>query len=343
MNLYHVFADDDLTFDFVTITDYSEKSRAARLTDILGRGGYLLQEKILLPASLSAQASRFSACAIDPDRCNLPLVLLGHPDLPPQYSAFIVRPKNSRVRITKGNDSIKVEADGLNILFSAPLFSQNHKTFSSFCLPFDQLSRLLRDQGMSESAIARTWLYLDNILGDYEILNQAREAFFATWHSTGIEGRVPQGNPLAPQACAFSGERLSIRQQASPLQDEATRYGKLFSRCVVVALPRLSLVYISGTAAIDRTGASVHAGNFDSQLSFTLDVLRAILRETGGDFSQVAQATVYLKYAKDFEACLKKLQEVGFPRERALFHLDTPVCRDDLLCEIELTAAIEKG
>ncbi len=349
MNVYQIFADDALSFDFVTISELSEQDSRILLKECVGRGGYVLQERLLLPKPLAAEAQRFSVFDLEPEKCNAPLILLSDAGLPPQYSAFLVRPHDSRVKVNKRADSIKVESDGLNLFFSAPLSSREDRTTSSFTKAFDELSRALRGQAMIEANIARTWLYLDDILSDYGLLNEAREAFFAKWHhpeehmipaSTGIEGHARAGEPLILQACAFFGERLSIRQQASPLQDEATRYGKLFSRCVVVELPRHRLVYISGTASIDRTGASVHQGDFDRQMVFTLDVLLAILRETGGDFSHVGQAAVYLKRGKDLEKSRKILNEAMFPTQRALFHLDTPVCRDDLLCEIELTAAI---
>ena len=348
MTVYSILADEDLSFEFVTITDLAKEDSRTHLNEILD-GAYVLQEKILVPPRLFSETSSFSAAALHPDACNPPLVLSGHPDLPARYSAFIVRPHSSRARAHKRQDSVKVSSNGLNLLFTAPLSSRQDRTASSFLTAFNTLGRALKDQAMGEADLARTWLYLDNILKDYESLNQARDAFFARWHkpgkhlipaSTGIEGRTPAGEPLILQACAFSGERLSIRQQASPLQDEATRYGKRFSRCVVVELPCHRLVYISGTASIDRTGASVYQGDFMRQLAFTLDVLLAILRETGGDFSHVAQSTVYLKHSKDFERSLGILHDAMFPTQRALFHLDTPVCRDDLLCEIELTAAI---
>lgn len=98
------------------------------------------------------------------------------------------------------------------------------------------------------------------------------------------------------------------------------------------------MVYISGTASIDKTGASIHQGDFEKQLVFTLEVLSAILKQVHADFSHVVQATVYLKNHRDFNACTGILDRSGFPRSKTLIQLDTPVCRDDLLCEIELTA-----
>lgn len=347
-----LLAEDDFTLEFRTIHDLTPLSGNFPLPDMIGPDGYVLQERIILPPSLADKKVDFSTQTIAPLRCNAPLVLIGHPDLPLQYSSMIARPKPGQSRVEKYDAAIKVVADEQNLLFSAPLFSENEKTVGSFLSAFDRIGSVLAACGMDETAIARTWLFLDDILRDYETLNQARKIYFDRWHSpdchfipasTGIEGHVVNLKPLTVQISAFSGKHLAIRQQAFPLQNEATDYGKLFSRSVVVELPRCRLVYISGTAAINKAGTSMHAGHFEKQLHFTLEVLSAILREVNGDFSHLAQATVYLKKHEDLKACLSILEGAGFPRARTLFVPDTPVCRDDLLCEIELTAVTGKG
>ena len=351
MNSLIKIPEDDFTLEFRTINHLNPLDIGTLLPEMLGRDGYVLQEKIIIPPRQAVQASGYSAQSIDPSRGNAPLILIGHPRLPVQYTSMILRPKQGKARVEKHEKAIKVIADDMNLLFGAPIFSEAEKTVASFSSAFGSISDVLSDCGMKETAIARTWLFLDDILSDYDLLNQSRKTFFARWHSpnhhfipasTGIEGHVPDSRPLAIQFCAFSGKRAAIRQQASPLQDEATRYGKLFSRCVVVELVRHQLVYISGTAAIDKTGNSVHPGNLEKQLTYTLEILLAILKAVHGNFSQVVQAVVYLKRQEDFDPCLQILADSGFPCERALFQLDTAVCRDELLCEIELTAVTRR-
>ena len=347
MNSRIIVSEDDFTLEFRTIHHFAPADRETLLQDIIGPDGYVLQEKIILPPRLADQAAGYCAQSVDPSKCNSPLILIGHPDLPVQYSSLIARPKQGRSRAEKRDNAIKVTADEMNLLFSAPLFSGAEKTAGSFSSAFGKVSGVLRNCGMEEASIARTWLYLDDVLNDYHLLNEARESFFARWYSpgnhfipasTGIEGHVAGLRPLTIQFGAFSGKRVSIRQQASPLQNEATRYGKLFSRCVVVELPRHQFVYVSGTASIDKAGISVYKDDFDKQLVFTLEVLSAILREVNGSFTNVVQASVFLKKHEDFDVCQRILSRAGFPRSQTLFHLNTPVCRDDLLCEIELTA-----
>jgi enamine deaminase RidA (YjgF/YER057c/UK114 family) len=159
--------------------------------------------------------------------------------------------------------------------------------------------------------------------------------------STGIQGHMTGNEDLAVEFCAFSGNNITIKQIASPLQNEPTAYGKLFSRAVAVVFPNSKLLLISGTAAIDKTGSSVYIGNFESQMAFTLEIVSAIISQENGGFPNVAQAIVYLKRRKDMDSCLRILDQTGFPRDRAVFQLDVDVCRDNLLCEIEVTALIK--
>ena len=56
-------------------------------------------------------------------------------------------------------------------------------------------------------------------------------------------------------------------------------------------------------------------------------------------FSSVMQAIIYIKKKEDLEVCRDLLAQNGFPQNRALFLVDTDVCRDELLFEIELIAS----
>ena len=75
-------------------------------------------------------------------------------------------------------------------------------------------------------------------------------------------------------------------------------------------------------------------------MTFVLEVVSGILHQVNGAFADVAQAILYLKRSKDLASCLRLLDEAEFPRARTMFQIDTPVCRDNLLCEMEVTAVI---
>ncbi|KIE17563.1 hypothetical protein DS62_02345 [Smithella sp. SC_K08D17] len=111
---------------------------------------------------------------------------------------------------------------------------------------------------------------------------------------------------------------------------------------MIVEFPKSKLLYISGTASIDKTGISVYPGDLKSQMEFTLERKSAILKQEGCDYSNIAQAIIYLKRSEDMRSCIAMLDKMGFPRDRALFQLGVDICRDNLLCEIEATAVINK-
>jgi enamine deaminase RidA (YjgF/YER057c/UK114 family) len=343
--------EDTFGLEFLTINNFDVDADKSYLADII-RDGYILQERIIVPPHLIAKAESCCALSINKSKANSPLIFIGHSDLPVQYSAVIARLKKSSAQIEKDDEAIKIIADGINLLFSAPIVCCSDATSHSFFASFEEISKILHAHQMRESAIARTWLFLKNILKDYESLNLARESFFAKWYSpsanhfipssTGIQGHIKGDNILTMEFCAFSGRDISIRQILSPLQNEPTAYGKLFSRAVAVYLPHNELVLISGTAAIDKSGTSVHIGNFDLQMTFTLDVVKALLHEAGGTFSNIAQAIIYLKNYKDLSSCIRILDEAGFPRGKVLFLLDVDICRELLLFEIEVMAVISR-
>lgn len=350
MNPQILLDHDDFQMEFRTILNPAPLSENSFLADLLGANGFVLQERIILSPDTAKRAAEFSARTVDPSRCCAPLIIIGHSSLPVQYASVIARPKQGRARIERTGQALRVTSDGTALLFSDPLLSEQDSSVYSFSRAFDGIGRTLREGGMDQNALVRTWLYLENILRDYDALNAARKMFFDPWRpadapfmpaSTGIEGRTPASKPLSVQFCAFSGNHLSIRQQPSPLQNEATAYGKLFSRCAVVEFPRSRLAYISGTAAIDKDGRSLYPGDLEKQMKFTLEVLSAILRELNGHYAHTAQAVVYLRRHQDLDLSRLILMQADFPVERCQFLADTTVCRDELLCEIELTAVTE--
>lgn len=312
----------------------------------LGDNDYVLQERIIVPSDMANMPGRYPSMTLTPDRCNPPLILKGHRDLPFQRAFVVARIEDATSKVDKSDNAIKITSGESTVLYGAPIFGRP----GSFLTAFKKISDVLKSFQMRESDMVRTWLFMNDILKDYGELNEAREKYFSQWHgpdgkfipaSTGIQSRTIGHNGLAIEFCAFSGKNISIRQISSPLQNEPTAYGKLFSRAVLVELIRSKLLFISGTAAIDKAGRSVYAGNFEKQLKFTLDVLMEILEQQNAGFSSIAQAIVYLKRGGDLKNGMNLLEKMDFPSEKSLFQIDVDVCRDDLLCEIEVTAVVQ--
>lgn len=318
------------------------------ITEMAGNKGYVLQEIIIAPPHMLDQVKQYSVKTMAPERCNLPLIFTGSPGHTVQYASIIAKPQDKKTRVDVRDTAVKITSDGISLLYGSPILSAE-RDGGSFTAAFNKISEVLQNFSMRETSIARTWLFMNNVLRDYENLNTAREQYFAKWHcpvnqfmpaSTGIQGQMIGREALAIQFCAFSGNHVAMKQIPSPMQNEPTAYGKLFSRAVSVDFPHSKLILISGTAAIDKSGASVHAGDFKGQMGFTLKTVSAILDQENGGFDDIAQAIFYLKRRDDMDCCLRILEEKGFPCERALFQLDVDVCREDLLCEMEVTAVM---
>ena len=258
--------EDGFCLEFVTGNGNVFQNNSSLRKDILSDDDiYVLQEIIIAPPHMINQVNNYSSMTIVPHKSNPPLIFVGHQDMSVQYSSITATTKKGKSVAEKSDTAIKIMAEGINILYSAPILRGQIKQGSFYANAFSQISDVLKSFKMRESAIARTWLFMRDILKDYEELNEARKEFFNTWRlpgnnflpaSTGIQNRMHGNEVLAFEFCAFSGDNIAIEQVSSPLQTEPTAYGKLFSRAVSVQFPQSKLLFISGTAAINKAGSS---------------------------------------------------------------------------------------
>ena len=100
-----------------------------------------------------------------------------------------------------------------------------------------------------------------------------------------------------------------------------------FERAKSVTTDGSRLVYISGTAAI-RGEESLTGVGIERQLDITMENIAQL---TGN--AEICLLRVYLKYPEDYEAVKRKLAS----REKtvSVCYLETDVCREELLIEIE--------
>ena len=63
-----------------------------------------------------------------------------------------------------------------------------------------------------------------------------------------------------------------------------------------------NVIYTSGQIALDPATGNLLDGTFEIQARRVFDNLRAVLQEAGGDFKNVARATVYLLDLANFQA-----------------------------------------
>lgn len=212
---------------------------------------------------------------------------------------------------------------------------------------FENIEAALRRAGMSMVNVARTWLFLDDLLAWYGPLNQVRREFFERCHlfdhtvpaSTGVGVKPPAGAALVAGAWAVepANGSLFVGEVGSPLQCPAPEYGSCFSRAVEIVTPGWRRMFISGTASIAPKGDSVCAGDVEGQIDLTMQVVRAILVSRELDYSDVTRATAYLRNPADaplFRRWCVKLGLENWP----LVTTQAVVCRDELLFEIEVDA-----
>lgn len=210
----------------------------------------------------------------------------------------------------------------------------------------------LRAQGVAYDRVARTWLYLNDILDWYGPFNEVRTRMYGEWGvggtnpvpppaSTGILGRVD-----APLACSMdllsvSGPgrtEATVQQMHNPAQNEAYAYGSSFSRGMAIRDGGLCTAYISGTAAINEAGHSIFEGDAGAQTTCTLDKIAALLGTCGMDLDDIVTATLFVKRMADAEA-VREVCVARAPRLARATYVLADVCREELLFEAEVTAA----
>lgn len=214
---------------------------------------------------------------------------------------------------------------------------------------FSHLETALDMAGFALADVVRTWFFNDDILGWYAAFNQVRSAHYAgvKWRtgslpaSTGIGARNPAGGALVVGARALRSADGAVRatEVGSPLQCPAPAYGSAFARAMELKLDGGRQLLVSGTASIDPDGRTAWAGDPVRQVGRTLEVIGAILQARAMGFGDVTRATAYYRDAADRRHFDRWLADHGW-QAMPVVHTQSVVCRDDLLFELELDAAV---
>jgi len=207
----------------------------------------------------------------------------------------------------------------------------------------------LRQSGATMKSVARTWLWLRDICGWYDDFNATRNAFFQAeglidavacrTHlpaSTGIGLYGANGAACTLDLIAMPGAEDEIQLiEAGGDQNSAFNYGSAFSRAAVAPMPAGPTLFISGTAAIDRAGATEHIGRIENQIDDTLAHVRALLKQADCTDEQVLTALVYCKTPQVERVFGERYPDLSWPRLTMI----GDVCRPELLFEVEVTAS----
>ncbi|MEE9369385.1 MAG: hypothetical protein V3V05_11075 [Pontiella sp.] len=212
---------------------------------------------------------------------------------------------------------------------------------------FEKMESLLKQADMEFTDIARTWLYLNNLLEWYDEFNAVRTKFFqerGTFDkmvpaSTGIGAGSAAGEEMVCALLAVKPKHDGVKVFAvpSPLQCPAIDYKSSFARAVEIDQPGSRLLTISGTASIEPGGETLHIGDTKKQIELTMEVVHEILKSRNMDWKDTARAIAYFKDDSEASLLEEYCNQHGLPElPIAISHAD--VCRHDLLFEIELDA-----
>ncbi len=213
---------------------------------------------------------------------------------------------------------------------------------------FEKMESVLQQAGVDMFSVARTWMWLKDILAWYDDFNKVRNDFFIGHGliAEGISRRMPAstgiGVTAANVACAM--ELVAVVEPAGSIeyleaggkQSSAYDYGSAFSRAVRAVTPAGKTVYVSGTASIGADGKTTNVGDSRAQIAATIDNVRAVFDEMNCEDSDVVQTIVYCKTAEIEKLFHDECAESGRPWITVI----SDVCRHDLLFEIEAIAAI---
>jgi len=233
--------------------------------------------------------------------------------------------------------------------YAAGLYGRGENAYEQTLAMLDVAEGLLQKAGMDFKDVVRTWIYLREMERDYEALNRARRAFFDERGidplpaSTGIGGGpVPAEHDLCLGLYAVKAARPSVRTvMTTPTLNEAPLYGSDFSRGMRITEANKVALHISGTASIDEAGNTAHVGDFDAQVDRMLVNVATLLEGQGATFGDVVSAVTYLKHPTDAQRLREKFREAGFEGFPNVM-VEAPVCRPELLCEVEALAVLPR-
>jgi len=219
---------------------------------------------------------------------------------------------------------------------------------------FEHAGTLLDSAGLSYRKVVCTRIYLRRLLEWYDEFNGVRTPYYEKLGlmngkdrvripaSTGIQGKMSDDCECFMDVLAVSKGAADIcpfTRLYNPLQSEATDYGSAFARGVCVDLPDARYVLISGTAAIDENGRSVHPGDPLGQTRRTIANFETILKAGGAALTDLYHVVWYCKDPSHATIVREEMTRRGWPRFPCAI-VQADICRDDLLVEVDGSAVI---
>ena len=323
-----------------------------------------LQQKVFGPSwcraeVLEARAQAFAEADLDPSApC---LYLSGRLDHAEPLSAQVwaVSPRGTEVRVTTtgGDDGPRgrlLEAPSLRLLWLSGIDGgDDDGDFGEQAgRMFKRAEQALRAEGLGYRDVARTWIYVQRLLDDYDELNEVRTAFHrehdilggagpgAFPASTGIQGSSAGERCLMELVAATGPDGLRRPLLDSSRQPAAFDYGSGFSRGMVLSHEGVRTVFVSGTASIGSDGRTRHVDDAEGQILQTLLSLAALLEPEGASLCDLAAGTLFAKDRAALDAYEQVTRLLGVPT-LPLVPVLADVCRPELLVEIDALALLD--
>jgi enamine deaminase RidA (YjgF/YER057c/UK114 family) len=244
---------------------------------------------------------------------------------------------------------------------------------------FERTTQELQTYGFRYNQIARTWLYLGDIVGEeddverYQELNRARADFYADIRFRGCDLDADDTRPVFPAstgigtggrgmvmsgiALATERDDLKIVRLENPLQTSAFNYGAeygpespRFARGLTITQGSSAVIFISGTASITNSETRF-IGDVEGQTRQTLENIAHLIDEEnmqrhglpglGATLEDMAVSRVYVKRPQDCTAVRSICR--ALLGDSPTIYAVADVCRPELLVEIEGMAFTRRG
>ena len=117
-----------------------------------------------------------------------------------------------------------------------------------------------------------------------------------------------------------------------------------FTRGMRVEMGPVTMLFISGTSAVNEKGESIHVGDVYKQTTRTFINIKALLESEGADWHDIVRTTCYLADMRDYEAFNEArndfYKQEGLDPYPASTCIGALICRPDLSVEIEAIAVL---
>ena len=111
---------------------------------------------------------------------------------------------------------------------------------------------------------------------------------------------------------------------------------------MLIRQPDISLIQVSGTAAINGQGQSLYPGDIRAQVDYTFEKVAALIGEEGASLTDIVAACVFVKSPEDALVYRERAAARGLENLPAVVMV-ADVCRPELLFEINAEVAFSPG